>query len=323
MKRFFSLLSLIFFLTPLVAQNSVKVYFNEIRTNDASIDDQEYIELIGPTGIDLTGYVIVHYNGLASSDGGLWSHTIGSFSIPDDGITNIEGTQLGFYVLGAATILNVDESTNWSNNRIQNDEDGLVLYDSDPNSGGNILDAIAWQGSGDLAIDDPGTVTTTGLTSANNFLHVTIDDDADDNSLQAPNSVFDDDGSNWTLNAATPGAINSGQTSGSIQLTSTETDIPTTMINTVSGTPITVDANFDDATTGVVSVEVKSINNVSLEIPKGSGDFFNTVASKYTGFAIASLNIEAKVTTASSPSISLLITDAVGNRTVWTYRFFP
>ncbi len=323
MKQLYSLLSLIFLLSPLIAQNSVKVYFNEIRANDASTDDIEYIELIGPAGLNLNGYVIRHYNGASTSDGSLWSHTIGTFSIPNDGITDSKGVSLGLYVLGAASVTNVDESTSWSNNRIQNGPDGLILYDGDPNSGGNILDAIAWEGTGDLTTDDPGTVTTTGLKSANNYPHVTPDDDSGDNSLQAPNSVFDDDGSNWTLAAATPGAINAGQISGNIQLTSSETDIPTTMVNTVSGTPITVDANFDDATTGVVSVEVKAINNVSLEIPKGSGNFFNSVASKYTGFAVASLNIEAKVTTASSPSISLLITDAVGNRTVWVYKFFP
>jgi len=322
MKRFFSLLSLIFFLSPLLEQNSVKVYFNEVRPDNAGTDNSEFIELIGPVGTDLNGFKIIHFNGAASSDGGLWTHIIGSFTIPDDGITDSEGNSLGFFILADIGVSNQDETLpdiTGSASDIQGGPDGVFLFDSKD----KLLDAIAWEGTGDIGVDDPDSVVISGITSANNYLHVTIDDDAGDNSLQAPNSVFDDDGTNWTLAAATPGAINTGQVSGSIQLTSSETDIPTTMINTVSGTPITVDANFDDATTGIVSVEVKAINNVSLEIPKGSGIFFNTVASKYTGFAVASLSIEAKVTTASSPSISLLITDAVGNRTVWVYKFFP
>ncbi len=114
MKRIVSVLFmfiLVFSISKqLWAQNSYLVYFNEIRTNDASTDDVEYIELIGPAGTDLTGFEIIHYNGLATSDGGIWSHTIGTFTIPDDGITNDGGTALGFYVYVAATISMVDES---------------------------------------------------------------------------------------------------------------------------------------------------------------------------------------------------------------------
>ncbi|MDP7037378.1 MAG: T9SS type A sorting domain-containing protein, partial [Candidatus Marinimicrobia bacterium] len=53
---------------------------------------------------------------------------------------------------------------------------------------------------------------------ANNYIHGTPDDDSGDNSLQAPDNVLGDNGSGWTLASATPGAINSGQTSGDISL---------------------------------------------------------------------------------------------------------
>jgi len=184
-------------------QNSYQVYFNEIRADDASTDDNEFIELIGPAGTDITGLIIVHYNGAASSDGGLWSHTIGSFTIPDDCAGK------GFYTYGSEGN-GYDDASGWSGGgRLQNGEDGLILYDTD---GITILDAIAWQGSGDITTDDPGTVTTIGLTTANNYLHVTIDDDNHDNSLNAPNNVVGDNGTGWILATATPGAINSGQT---------------------------------------------------------------------------------------------------------------
>ena len=51
---------LILFVVELAAQ---QVYLNEIRSNDLSTDDGEFIELIGPSGMDLTGWQIEHYNG--------------------------------------------------------------------------------------------------------------------------------------------------------------------------------------------------------------------------------------------------------------------
>ncbi|RMF57375.1 MAG: hypothetical protein D6748_11300, partial [Calditrichaeota bacterium] len=156
-------------------QNTYQVYINEIRPDNAGADSIEFIELIGPAGTSLTGFKIIHYNGASSSDGGLWTHVIGTFTIPDDGVTDNQGNALGFYVLGlnsgAASIPNVDETLTSKN--LQNGPDGIVLYDAQD----NILDAVAWGGAGDLPIDDPGTVTTSPPTTANNYLHVTVSDD--------------------------------------------------------------------------------------------------------------------------------------------------
>jgi hypothetical protein len=215
MMRYALTIFILWFLCPAAyPQNAFKLYFNEIRANDSGTDDGEFIELIGPAGTDLAGFQIIHYNGSDASDGGIWTHTIGAFTIPDDGIIDNDGTALGFYVLGATSVTNVDESDNWTNDRLQNGPDGLVLYDNL----GNILDAFAWEGAGDMAIDDPGTLTTEGSTSADNYLHVALDDDAGDNSLQAPNDVLGDSGSGWTLAVATPGALNGNQISGDISL---------------------------------------------------------------------------------------------------------
>ncbi len=73
------------------AQNAYKVYINEIRANSASTDSTEFIELIGPAETNITGFKIIHYNGDADSDKDLWTHTIGTFTIPNDGVTDSGG----------------------------------------------------------------------------------------------------------------------------------------------------------------------------------------------------------------------------------------
>jgi hypothetical protein len=209
----FIIILMVPFTGVLLSQNAYEVYINEIRANDESTDDLEFIELIGPAGTDLSGFQIIHYNGVESVDGGLWSHTIDSFIIPDDGAMDINGRTLGFYVLGCSNN-SIDACDEVIPQVLQNGADGIILYDAV----GTILDAVAWQNAGDLPTDDPGTVTTIPPVSANNFLHITANDDAGDNSLQAPNDVLNDDGSGWQLDAASPGALNASQSSGDIHL---------------------------------------------------------------------------------------------------------
>lgn len=195
----------------LISQNQYKVYFNEIRANDDATDDIEFIELIGPAGTNLSAFKITHFNGSETVDGGIWQHVIGPFTIPDDGITDDQVLPLGFYVLAMTGVTNADETIPGA---MQNGPDGLVLYDAS----GNILDAVAWEGAGDLVVDDPGTVFTNVAVNTNSYLHITVDDDAGDNSLQSPNNGYADDGSGWLLGAATPGAVNFNQISGDISL---------------------------------------------------------------------------------------------------------
>ena len=190
----------------------IAIRFNEVRADDSGADDREFIELIATAGIDLEDYYIKHYNGSSSSDGGLFTYTFPAFTVPADGIADTNGVVLGFVVIS-------EDSTKVSNTdfefsgTLQNGADGLVLYDPDD----NIVDAIAWQGAGDLTSDDPGTVTTSGSTTAANYLHVTADDDSGDNSLQAPNLIHEDDGSGWSLDTATPGALNGTQSADSLK----------------------------------------------------------------------------------------------------------
>ncbi len=297
-----------------LAQNAPKVYFNEVRANDGG-DGNEFVELVGLTGTDISNFVIVHYNGASTSDGGEWKFTIGNFIISDDGITDNLGNNLGFYVFGKGNLVERDETLPTSND-IQNGPDGLVLYDGDPENGAMILDAIAWDNAGDLTDDDPGTVVNPGLESANNFLSITIDDNSATNSLQAPNAVFSDNGNNWILDVATPGAINVGQASGSIQLTSSETTRPVAMLTSASGNPLTITATLSDGQTGIVSIEVKTLTDASLTID-GTSVNVNDI---FTTYAKASLDITATGSSSAS-RINLIISDAVGNETVWFFDF--
>jgi hypothetical protein len=214
MYRFIFVLFVLFLSFSAWPQNTYNVYINEIRANDAGQDNREFLELIGPAGTVLTNFRIAHHNGASGSDGEVWSSTIGTFNIPDDGITDNNGTALGFYVLGDNHVTNVDETTGWTNDRLIDTTAGLILYD-DLN---NIIDAVVWGNAGDLTVDDPGTVTITPPTNADNYLHVTVADDAGNNSLEAPNDIVGDDGSGWTNSGETPGAINTAQTGGDVAL---------------------------------------------------------------------------------------------------------
>lgn len=104
--RYLLTINLFLLSTILIAQNSYMVYFNEVRADDAGIDDNEFIELIGPAGTVITGLVITHYNGVASDDGGLWSHTIDPFTIPND------CSGIGFFTYGSEGN-GYDQATGW------------------------------------------------------------------------------------------------------------------------------------------------------------------------------------------------------------------
>lgn len=245
MKRISTILFLFVITFSFLETAFGQIRINEVRADASgtSGDEEEFVELIGISGTDISGYQIVHYNGSTSVDGGLWTHTIGSFNIPNEGISDDNLNNLGFFVLGVNGFSTDTDETTTDN--FQNGPDGIVLYDDK----GNILDAVAWEGEGDLTGDDPGTVTTSGSPEADHYLHVTIDDDSGDNSLQAPNNVIGDDGSGWTLAAATIGSLNSGQSSGSIIINSSVKAEPANHVTTFSATGSinSVDLSWTDA----------------------------------------------------------------------------
>lgn len=202
---------------PPVAPSEQQPRFNEVEPDDLNSDDREFVELIAPAGFNLAGYRLVHHNGASNSDSIVWSSVLPAFVMPDDGVLDVAGSPLGFCVLttnASATVTNADLKVLPA--PLQNGPgDGLILYD--PAS--NIVDAIAWDGAGDLPVDDPGTVTTNGDPTADRFLHVLpADGNGTDQTLQAPNDVLGDPGLGWVRAGATPGALNARQTSGWIRL---------------------------------------------------------------------------------------------------------
>ncbi|MFC1452776.1 hypothetical protein ACFLSJ_05460 [Verrucomicrobiota bacterium] len=199
---------------PTAVVTGIAAYINEFRADDSGDDDADFVEIIAPAGINLEGCTLVHYNGNPSSDGTLWTFSFPRFIVPEDGCTDTNDVELGFVVLAqdGSGLTHADFTLPGS---LQNGPDGLVLYDA----AGNILDAVAWEGAGDLPTDDPGTVTTGGDPAARHYLAVTEDDDSGDNGLAVRNNVRNAEGTDWEIIVPTPGWPNGNQTCGRISVT--------------------------------------------------------------------------------------------------------
>jgi hypothetical protein len=177
-----------------------EIFLNEIRTNDESTDDGEFIELIGPAGTDLSNWQIEHYNG--SGGDIIFSYTIpAGIVLPDDGISDITGQQIGFLVIKRTdhTVLNFD--LEWGTNSLQNGPDGILLR----NAAGIRVQALSWNGLGDLSGGIPP------------WRNIGSDQNTD-NSLSAPDSVFESSEKDWEYVLPTPGTLNTNQTTGDISL---------------------------------------------------------------------------------------------------------
>lgn len=196
------------------SSSSGLVLFNEIRIDSTGTDTNEFIEIVAPAGLNLEGYVIRHYNGDLNSDGGIWTFTFPPFTVPDDGVTDSRGISLGFVVIAQRYngVIYVPGADFILPGTLQQGPDAVILFDPQ----GNIVDALAWVGTGDTDIDDPGTVSRNIDPGEPNYLHLISKDTADDRSMQAPGQVLADTGSSWLNANATPGAININQASGSI-----------------------------------------------------------------------------------------------------------
>lgn len=196
--------------------------FNEVRPYVYG-QGNEFIELVAPAGTNLAGYYLRHFNGADSDDNGLWRFDFTSFTVPDDGVTDTNGMALGFVVLAQTNTVPNTDFLFPANSALQDGPDGLVLYDPM----GHVVDAIAWQGAGDMTVDDPGNVYTNVPSTEDNYLHVLPDDTNKNYSLQAPDNVFGDTGAAWVDQPATPGAINTNQQSGAIKISPSWADLDT------------------------------------------------------------------------------------------------
>jgi hypothetical protein len=94
------------------------VVINEVDADQTSTDSEEYLELFGAGGTDLTNTFLVLYNG--SSDVEYEVVDLDGESIPGD----------GYMVIGVATVANVDlvPTVFPATNAIQNGADGIALW---------------------------------------------------------------------------------------------------------------------------------------------------------------------------------------------------
>ena len=189
-----------FALFVFVLNISAQVYLNEIRSNDESTDDGEFIELIGQSGTDLTGWQIEHYNG--SGGNLIFSYTLPAGTvIPNDGIIDIDGHSIGFIVIKRTDDLVSNYDLEWGDGSLQNGPDGIILRDSQ----GSRIQALSWNGLGDLSGGDPP------------WRNIGSDQN-NDNSLSAPDSVFEIHKKGWEYVSPTPGGLNTNQSSGDLSL---------------------------------------------------------------------------------------------------------
>ena len=204
---------------------SLKPMFNEVQANGNGADTNDFIEIIGPKDLDMTGYRITHYNGSETDDGGLWTYTFPAITVPDDGITDSGGNALGFVVVSQNSNNVANTDLQLPGTSLQAGPDGLVLYDDT----GAILDAVVYLASAgdthDIGVDDPGppTVSTNVPPGSKTYLHNVGTDASTDNCPQAPNNVLMATGT-WYSALATPGALNAQQQSGSIVMAPGDTD---------------------------------------------------------------------------------------------------
>jgi len=161
-----------------------QIFINEVDYDQPSTDAAEYLEIAGPAGTYNSVTVeLINGNGATSYR----AADLGDITLTD------ESGGYGFYVVGAATVPNVDLTPgDWpTTNIIQNGEpDGIVLK-----VGGSIVDAVSYEGEMN---------------------------DEDGNPMESPEGDFAGadssmgriglDGSPWEYGPNTPGAVNTGQT---------------------------------------------------------------------------------------------------------------
>lgn len=101
---------------------SGNIWVNEFHYDHNGIDTNEFIEIAGPAGLDLTGYTIVLYNG---NNGQSYDTDNLTGTLTDD-----TGTGFGFSVINY-------------NNILQNGPDGIALVDGT----GTVVSFISYEGS--------------------------------------------------------------------------------------------------------------------------------------------------------------------------------
>lgn len=169
-----------------VSANSQTVFINEIHYDNAGADLNEFVEIAGTAGVDLSLYTLEFYTGST----GKWYKTSALSGV----LTNIECG----YGVASFSIADIQ------NGNAANDEpDGIALV----KDGTTVVQFISYEGSF-TAVDK----TAMGLTSTN----ISVNEDAsatlETESLQLIGSGTIDSDFTWIApSTATPGSINTNQ----------------------------------------------------------------------------------------------------------------
>jgi hypothetical protein len=154
MKNILLLFSLFFSLSGITQINSVLI--NEVNSDNpggggpgGGTDAAEFIELFGPANQSLDGLVLVFFNGFTGFGPNAVADSLSYAAYDLDGYTT---DAQGFFVLGSATVPNVDMLFLNATNNIQNGADAIALYVGDavefPNgtvaTANNLVDAIVY-----------------------------------------------------------------------------------------------------------------------------------------------------------------------------------
>lgn len=213
------------------ATNLTDVLINEVKSSGAT---NEFVELVGGAGTDLSGWMLELRNRSASL---VWRCTFpdGCAFPSDDGATDEFGNPVGFFVAGGDAAKNRDFAIT---NSPESASTGLIS-DTAPrllvlkNAAGTVIDAVALASTNDFVeMTLPTGVSTDVARGAANYLHcLGAAPTAAAFSLQCPNDVrtgTTDPGllalPDWSSTNATPGALNTHQTNAFLRLARVDRD---------------------------------------------------------------------------------------------------
>ncbi|MFC7357734.1 proprotein convertase P-domain-containing protein, partial [Jejudonia soesokkakensis] len=177
---------LMFFMITALAATAQSVFINELHYDNAGGDVGEFVEIAGPAGTDLSGWVLEAYNG---SNGDLYT------TVPLTGV--IANQSNGFGTLSFPVVLQ------------NGGPDGIALIDG----GSNLVQFLSYEGSFTADADNGGVAGGLGATSTD----IGVQEDpapAIGNSLQliGVNGMTYSDFTWSGPSAESPGTINAGQT---------------------------------------------------------------------------------------------------------------
>jgi uncharacterized repeat protein (TIGR01451 family) len=234
---------------------ATSVIINEVDSDQSGTDSAEFIELYdgGAGNTDLTGLVLVTYNGSPSGDP---SYNLGGFSSAID-LDGYSTDANGYFVIGNSGVANVDLV--FSNNTLQNGADAVALYAAD----GSDFPAGTSPTTADLVdalVYDTNNADDAGLLVLLNASEPQVNEDGGtgsttDSNQRCPNGTGGArNTSTYDQFPPTPGTQNTcGVVTPEADLSLTKTDSADPVLAGTSLTyTVTVTNNGPDAATGVV-----------------------------------------------------------------------